>query len=97
MIIGPGTPLICVNASIPPGFRQWYPGRKLTQGALYFCVGFEERQVPCTVDNCGYKALVIRGKPITPKGAYGYCPNRFRPFNPGEETTTAKQKELEDA
>jgi hypothetical protein len=79
--IGPGTPLICVDAGEGSEVATPYPGGNLTVGGLYF-VADTFTSAPgdvCERDHCGCTFLVLRGKP----DIYGYCPNRFRPLNDG--------------
>jgi hypothetical protein len=77
--LGPGTPMICVDAVFERvvGYLMDPP---LTEGALYFVakVLVEGANPLCPRDGCGHTFLEINARPNT-----GYCPNRFRPLNDG--------------
>lgn len=74
--LGPGTPLICVDATIvdPSNTKEF----RLTEGAMYFVDQIVSAgRGSCSRDGCGDAYVVPRGQKI------GYCPNRFRPLNDG--------------
>lgn len=93
--LGPGTPLICVDASPPPG--GWL-GKGLRQGVMYFCdelVPLHGR--PCLRCNQDHLAVALRGlSDMIVRGARpAFCPGRFKPLNGDDEALRAEPDWLE--
>lgn len=77
--IGPGTLLICVDAS--EGYRvQSGCGPALARGALYRVAQIEFSTIhKCHRDNCGVY-IILEGKDRRSR----YCRNRFKPLIDGD-------------
>lgn len=89
--VGPGAPLICVDATRGEviGFGLSPP---LTLNALYFVQEVLREYTPiCPRDNCGHTFFLLHGRPHT-----GYCPNRFRPLNDGSTDLVDVHQEIYD-
>jgi hypothetical protein len=86
--LGPGTPLICVDASAP--LRGWSSQRSLTRGALYFCDQVINMNQCCPRDGCGTRGVQLRERMPGPGVLHVlFCPNRFKPLGEGGEDLKA--------
>lgn len=93
--IGPGTPLICINANPPVG-AVGSLCETLTLGALYTCleVQSDPESLPCPWDQCGTTGIQLREKYCSCYATnWAFCPNLFRPLNDGD--TSLVEDELE--
>lgn len=91
IVVGPGTPLMCVLAG------ECLCGcSHVTKDAMYFC---EEAYLSpfaqiihrsaCTVPNCAGISLLVSGKD------HGFCANRFVPLDP-DDTSLVEDEEEEE-
>jgi hypothetical protein len=99
MLIGPGTPLICISLGV--SHARLDKGFDLTLGALYSCeeiIPADWIETLCPDCNKACDGLRLRGKLEECSLGYKvvYCSTLFHPLNDGDTSLVEEEKEKED-